>query len=70
LNLIVKVQGNQVVVGAVDLWVTWSLRKVIHISISPIQETPELHTFTEKDLHYPQTPESRMRHTKLEKLSR
>jgi hypothetical protein len=51
--LIVKVQGNQVVVGAVDLWVTWSLRKVIHISISPIQETPELHTFTEKDLHYP-----------------
>lgn len=39
---------------AVGMWSTWSLRKVVHISISPLyRATPELHTFTEKDLHNP-----------------
>jgi hypothetical protein len=37
---------------AVGMWSTWSLRKVVHIPISPLyRATPELHTFTEKDLH-------------------
>jgi hypothetical protein len=52
LNSIVKVQVKSEVVEAVGMWETWSLRKVVHISISPIQALPELHTFTEKDLHY------------------
>jgi hypothetical protein len=38
---------------AVGMWSTWSLRKVVHISISPLyRATPEFHTFTEKELHY------------------
>lgn len=36
-----------------DVWSTWSLRKVVHKSISPLSRSiPELHTFTEKDLLY------------------